>query len=421
MPDNYRALKAGEGEHHVYKVPAAAEGQAFKLTTGKHYIAVSAVCWFINREDTWFTKRMASGILDINIGDEEYHVALGKYALSGGVKVAPVFNKPVLEDRNYRGGNLTFSAYLSSIASNTVAGKMLKSAASSSLKIVSGMLETAALSGPANILGAASKDLVSSVREVLDDKELKSEQIFDPSGLSSSYRAEEITGPDTYLLFYRGDDLSQDKISIKENGGQLMPFYKDAILRNGAWLLLRISIRNEYSGKPRPWSQAVEKWKNDLLKLVQTACENEDSKPGAMEQLEPGKQGNRTLYDEMNDLYTLILNDGVLCNTEALIIASLLRTMCRKALKAIEAGDPSILIDGMYRTSEKLAQGKRIDRETDKIIQETAVHTKSLRLGFVDKDTSPKRIQKFTKKEIFENAQYLTKAKSRFSLAEYVK
>jgi hypothetical protein len=94
--------------------------------------------------------------------------------------------------------------------------------------------------------------------------------------------------------------------------------------------------------------------------------------------------------------------------------------MCRKALKAIEAGDPSILIDGMYRTSEKLAQGKRIDRETDKIIQETAVHTKSLRLGFVDKDTSPKRIQKFTKKEIFENAQYLTKAKSRFSLAEYV-
>ena len=135
MPKDTSALKAGEGEHHVYKIPVAAEGQAFKLTTGKHYIAVNAVCWFINKEDTWFTKRMASGILDINIGDEEYHVALGKYVLSGGAKVAPVFNKPVLEDRNYRGGNLTFSAYLSSIASNTVAGKMLKSAASSLNKL----------------------------------------------------------------------------------------------------------------------------------------------------------------------------------------------------------------------------------------------------------------------------------------------
>ena len=131
---------------------------------------------------------------------------------SGGAKVAPVFNKPVLEDRNYRGGNLTFSAYLSSIASNTVAGKMLKSAASSSLKIVSGMLETAALSGPANILGAASKDLVSSVREVLDDKELKSEQIFDPSGLSVPPRRGYHRSGYLPSVLPR-DDLSQDKIS----------------------------------------------------------------------------------------------------------------------------------------------------------------------------------------------------------------
>jgi len=95
--------------------------------------------------------------------------------------------------------------------------------------------------------------------------------------------------------------------------------------------------------------------------------------------------------------------------------------MRTKALKAIEAGDPSILINGMYRTSEKLAQGKSVDRETDKIIQESAVQAMSVRLGFIDKDTSPRRIQKFTKKEILENAKYLTKASSRFSLEEYAR
>jgi len=45
-----------------------------------------------------------------------------------------------------------------------------------------------------------------------------------------------------------------------------------------------------------------------------------------------------------------------------------------------------------------MAQGKGDDREMAMVIQERGVHAKSLRLGSINEDTSPMRIQNNTMK-----------------------
>jgi hypothetical protein len=104
--------EAGQGEHRVYRVVPQDPNDTGKLTARNHYVGVEAVAWFINKESSWFTDRMASGTLDIKLagGLEHYQAALGTFELKRGSRIAPVFERPVIPDRNHRGGPITFGA-----------------------------------------------------------------------------------------------------------------------------------------------------------------------------------------------------------------------------------------------------------------------------------------------------------------------
>src|SRR5689334_9758962 len=99
-------MQAGSGEHHFYRLATAPGTDQAKLTAGYHYIGIQAVSWFLQKESSWLSDRMASGTLDMSLagGQEQYRAALGTYELKGGAKCAPVFDRAVLPDRNYRGG-----------------------------------------------------------------------------------------------------------------------------------------------------------------------------------------------------------------------------------------------------------------------------------------------------------------------------
>ena len=53
------AAEAGNGEHRVYRV--VVDSASGPLIPNEHYLGVDAVAWFINKQSSWFTDRMASG------------------------------------------------------------------------------------------------------------------------------------------------------------------------------------------------------------------------------------------------------------------------------------------------------------------------------------------------------------------------
>src|SRR6516162_5684677 len=107
-------LKAGQGEHQATLIGGPAD--PMPLTPQKHYLAVDVAGWFVNQESGWFKDRLATGTLTLNVGgSESYHVALGLYELKGGARVAPVFGKPVLPERVYRGGPISVQAVISGV------------------------------------------------------------------------------------------------------------------------------------------------------------------------------------------------------------------------------------------------------------------------------------------------------------------
>ena len=48
------------------------------------------------------------GLIKLSVGLESYNVALGTFALTGGSRTVPIFDRPVVPDRNYRGGQIIF-------------------------------------------------------------------------------------------------------------------------------------------------------------------------------------------------------------------------------------------------------------------------------------------------------------------------
>ena len=244
---------AGRGQHKVYTIKPANPSDTAKLTAGNHYVGVDAVAWFLNRESTWFADRMASGTLKVQLADgrESYEIALGTFELSGGSTIAPVFDKPVIPDRNYRGGVLTFTATLTALRKDNALAALLRSASRASLGVAAGMVATATVAGPAALLAAAGADLIQGVTGLLASGP-KREPVFDFSGLEAALRPEQLIGPELYLLFHRGAPLDESRLEVRVTGLSTIPLYGGAPLADGAWLLLRVRRSDEYSGV-RPW------------------------------------------------------------------------------------------------------------------------------------------------------------------------
>lgn len=352
--------EAGRGEHRVYKIrPSQASTDQAPLKPTEHYLGIDAVAWFINRDDNWYSDRMASGTLEITLsgGLEKYQVGLGTFELARGAKTAPVFEQPVLPDRNFIGGPVSLNASLTAVKKDTIIAGMLKSAASASLGIVAGMVQTASVTtGPAMLLTAAGGEIISGVRGVLSSSE-KREALFDFSGLRFSMQPTSVLGPENFLLFHRGAQLEEDKLSVRSEGELLLPFLDGQVLHDGAWLLLRLRRSDEYSGV-RDWYSQARAFRGKLTSLVSDVESDATSKNDALKRLRPTNGGDSTLFDEFSRLRTTILNDGVISEREAGLHVGRLSTSIAAARTAISRHETLVFDQLTKAVDDSIRDGK---------------------------------------------------------------
>jgi hypothetical protein len=353
--------EAGRGNHKAYRIMPSEIEDDKCLQARKHYVGVEAVSWYINKESSWFTKRMASGSLEIKLanGLEKYQAALGTFSLRGGAKIAPVFNSPVLPDRNYRGGPLTFTVHLTAVKKDTAVAGLLKSAANASLGIVAGMVDTAAITGPAQLLSAASGELIGGVRSILGGSAEGRESLFDDNGLEVTLQASDIIGPAVFLLMHRGSALDETKLEVRSNGELLLPFYDGSVLEDGAWLLLRIRRTDEYSSV-RSWFSEARALRGRIDDLASDTSDGIVDKNEALKEFSPSERGNKTMFDEYMRLRAVIRNDGVLTEREAASYVGQLRSRLVQAKSAIENDEGSALLDEMNSVTEAIVTGQAV-------------------------------------------------------------
>jgi len=422
--------EAGRGEHHIYKIGPQGGTDRAKLTAGNHYVGVDAVSWFINKQSSWFSDRLASGTLNIKMsgGLEEYQVALGAFSQPGGARIAPVFEKPVLNDRNYRGGTISFLCMLSVVRKDAVLTGMFKTAASASLSIVAGMVETATVTGPAGILGAAGRDIIDRVHKALTDTSLKCEPIFDFSNADFKLRPEEVVGPEVYILFHRGAALTEaglsvklgvdsmnTGLSVKRQSEIIMPYYDGAPLEDGAWLLLRVRRSDEYSGV-RSWFAESNKLRSRIKSLVDDVKAGLVTKDDGLNELKPSGTGDKTILDEFFRLRAIIYSDGVLSEREAGAQVGLLYTAILAARDAIKKQNPQLLTATVGSLSESLARGDAVSGEIAQAFAEQVELVARARRASVVKDGTPGRIARLSGDEVFSTMQYVPKTLERCTL-----
>lgn len=363
------AIEAGKGDHHVYRIMPTVTDDQTRLTAGNHYVGIDAVAWFINKQSSWFTDRISSGTLDIKLagGLEKYQSALGTFELKEGARYAPVFERPVLPDRNYRGGGITLAASLTSIKKNTAIGGMLMSAASASLNVVAGMVQTATITGPAKLLTAAGEDLIGGVKKVLSETGERREPLFDFGGLEYTLQPDAVVGPQVFILLHRGATLAEKDLTVKNEGQLILPFYQGNLLDDGAWLLLRIRRSSQYLGA-REWYDAARGLRSKLSNLVNdvgTAITKEE----ALKRLKPSASGD-SLFDEYARLRSIIQNDGVLSELEAGLHVGQLKAAIDAAQKAINESSPAIFNDAMNELKDSLLKGERTSLPVIKSFEE---------------------------------------------------
>ena len=320
--------EAGKGEHHVYRI----EGDGDPLVRHQHYLGIDAVSWYLNKASGWWTDFTASGTVTISLVDkrEQYSVALATYELNGGARTAPSFNQTLLPDRQFRGGAIEVQISLISYKKDRALASLLKGAASASLGVVAGMVETASVAGPATILTKAGSHLIDGVQKSLTSAE-KQTSIFGSEGVSVGLRAGDIRGDETYYLIHRGSELDPGKLSVDRSGTMPEPFHDGAALEDGAWILLRFRRSATYKGE-RPWAEKARTLRQDVRNLVEDVEHGDIPRDEAAEHLRSSANGGAdTLYDRYRELRHVIQADGVLTEKEAREEVRALSTVIRNA------------------------------------------------------------------------------------------
>ncbi|MBC7930588.1 MAG: hypothetical protein H7Z38_08460 [Rubrivivax sp.] len=358
---------AGSGEHRPYMV--SHQPDDVPLAAQEHYLGVDAVSWYVNKESGWFTNRMATGILTILLaaGEEKYDVSLGMYELQAGAKVAPIFNRPVLPERVFRGGTVTLRAQLNGIAKDTRVAKLIKSTASATLGVVGGMVQTASAVGPYAPLAAAGGVLIGGLREIFDNSDEKL-RLFDPDGMEVTFRANQILSAETYLLLHRGASLNRDKLEVTTGGDVPMVLHHGEPLLDGVWLLLRIRRVSEYPIE-RGWYQQFRKWTSDIVGLVDDVKNGVMARDAAMAALSPGSEAAPTAYDVYRRLRDQILNDGVLTQAEATGYAGTLSNYRRLAVSAIQNTQYDTFFKGVRNLRAGLEEGRAPSSEAEQLFR----------------------------------------------------
>lgn len=400
-------IEAGKGQHVVYTIRPANQADSAKLTAGNHYVGVDAVAWYLNKASTWFTDRMASGTLKVQLADgrESYEVALGTFELDGGSTIAPVFDKAVVPDRNYRGGVLTFSATLTALKKDTALAALLRSASRASLGVAAGMVATATVAGPAALLAAAGADLIQGVTGLLANGE-KREPMFDFSGLEVSLRPEEVIGPECYLLFHRGSPLDESRLEVRDQGLTTLPYHAGALLEDGAWLLLRVRRSDEYSGV-RPWHDEARVLRQRISDLVGEYFAHIIAKADAVAEFASSPAGSRTILDEYLRLRAVIGADGVLSEREASAHILQLRARLAAARESIETDTRAPFDAALQALTASFTRGAAMPGPLGTLLLDEVRPLFAARRSSIVDTTLPSRVAKLEGQQLFETLAYM--------------
>lgn len=358
-------VKAGVGEHQATVViPRAVD--TTPLTLHKHYLSIEAVAWFVNQEAGWFSDKIATGTLSIRIGaGENYNVALGVYELKGGAKTAPVFGRPVLPARAFRGGPITVQAVISGVKKSNGLGKVLQGVADAALGVVGTMVQTAGLTGPSGILGAAGGALVGGVRDLLNAQD-NSLRLFDPTtGIEKTIQPTDFRAPTMYVLLHRGTTLDPKKLKVTSEAGAEMPVYDGNRLEDGAWLLLRLSRSTEYPTEPT-WLRKCRDWVDSVERLADDLDSQGITDDDARARLTSGGNGAPSVYDVYRELYAEIRSDGLLTSAESGSYLGVLRAVRLLALQLVGGGKRA----GFDAAMAQLRTGSLTDPQVRKAVAE---------------------------------------------------
>lgn len=307
------STRAGEGEHSVYRLVAPNSDVLGPIRENEEYLALDACSWFVNESESWFQKRTASGTLRIGIsaGAEQYDAALGTFDLANGTRVAPIFDRSVLPNRRYIGGSISISVALRSLKRDTALTTILKRAASASLGIVAGMVETASHAGPRQMLSSAGGELVKGISEALSGSSEGQEPLFAGDGIECTIAPERFDRREMYLLLHRGSSLDPEGLRVGRAGEMHLVSHNGAMLDDGVWILLRLKRSQRYSGY-RGWSDAEHALLGRLDDIRDTVAAGLTSPAEALAQLKSGADGHETVFDQFVSTRQMIREDGVL-------------------------------------------------------------------------------------------------------------
>ena len=411
-----QGTEAGKGEHKVYRVYGAPSPDIAKLTANNHYLGVDAVAWAVNKEDSFFSDRMAAGTMEIVLasGEESFQVALGSFQIKGGAKIAPVFGQPVLPDRSYRGGPLQFTAFLTVTRKDSAIASLLKGAADASLGVVAGMVQTASLTGPALALSGAGAALVGGVRTMLKDSNPHQEPLFDFSGLRFALQPSDFVGPELYLLLHRGALLDETQLTVSKVGETYLPMWRGKLLEDGAWLLLRLRRSDEYSGV-RQWYEEARAVRAAIDDVVADARSELITKDQALAQLTPSTTGDKTVADKYLRLRDVISRDGVLCEREARGHVTQLRVRFEAARAAVAGQAQGKYEDTISKILSQLRQGDIVPGSLGNAVLEEAQSMAAMRSQATIPDTLLRRVGARTPSDVFASMKFIPGVHERYA------
>ena len=360
---------AGKGEHHYYliKRPAENPNDTAEIEARKHYLGIDAVRWFVNKQGTILTNRIASGTVHVSLANETYDAGLGLYQLEGGARTAPIFDRPVLPNRIYPGDKITLRIYMRAIQQDTLLGGLLREMSKATLDVIAGAVGAATATGPMAVLLAAGASLTGGVREILNQGK-RGLTILDPEGIEVTLSASDLRGPETYLLVHRGLNLAANQLRLAITGNNISDvLYADAPLEDGAWCLFRLRREDEFGG-PRPWEQEARSARAELDALMTQWSLDGVTVQEVREQLKPKGSQPPSLGDRILTVIQSIRTDWVLAEREAIAHTGKLKARLDLAQQAARTDNVQHYFDQRDELETKLKDGQRPPRTAAKAL-----------------------------------------------------
>jgi hypothetical protein len=354
----------GDDHFHVYIIPDKTSPRV-SLGIDEQYLGIDVNSWYVNKESNWirdlFSSHMATGSLSIDLGGQKFHAVLGTFELNSGATIAPIFNKPVLQDRVYMGGSISLKVNLAAIKRDNAIATILKRAAKASLHVTNSMVKIGAAE-PLQILTSAGEELISGIQDLLDSPDQEKKPLFSSNGLEVTLQPSRIEYSDTYLLFHRGSNLDKTRLSI-EGEPSPKPTYDGQLLEDGTWLLILLRCHDYYSGR-RDWYDQLKELNGKIQNLILDYASDVKGKKDCLAQFKPSPDGNKTLYDDFSQLRDTIRSDKVISSRQGTSYVTLITFRLDIARRAIKQENAELFDDFNGRLKEVFDEDQITDEKT---------------------------------------------------------